>query len=74
MTINQDKGYNDVLKHIASHELKYITDGLLSGRRSIIDKWIRYASIGRTLGPKSISILSNDIDCIVSNIYGFDFE
>lgn len=74
MTINQDKGYNDVLKHIASHEIKYITDGLLSGRQCIIDKWIRFASNGRTLGPKSVSILSNDVDVIISNIYGIEFK
>lgn len=74
MTINEDKGYNTVLKHIASHELKYITDGLLSGRQSIIDKWISFVSHGRTLGPKSISILSNDVDCIIDQIYGIQFN
>lgn len=74
MTINQDKGYKDVLKHIASHELKYITDGLLSGRKSIIDKWIRFVSIDRTFGSKSIFILSNDVDVIISNIYGIEFQ
>lgn len=31
------EGYKDVLKHIASHELKYNTHGLLSGRQSIED-------------------------------------
>ena len=75
MVISDNPNYVTILKGIAQHIKENQVESLLNGRKEIISFWINGVKDHvNSLGEKSISILSNDINHIIDKILGTDFQ
>ena len=74
MVISDNPNYVTILKGIAKHIKENQIESLLNGRQDIISYWINAIKDSvKTLGEKSIAILTNDINHIIDRILGVDF-
>jgi len=75
MVISDNPNYVTILIGIAQHIKENQVESLLDGREGIISFWINGVKNSvNSLGEKSISILTNDINHIIDKILGTDFQ
>lgn len=75
MVISDNPNYVTILKGIAQHIKENQVESLLDGRQGIISFWINGIKAQvKSLGEKSIAILTNDINHIIDKILGTDFQ
>lgn len=74
MVISDNPNYATILKGIAKHIKENQVESLLTGRQGIISFWINaIKNRVRTLGEKSVAILTADINHVIDRILGVDF-
>tara|TARA_R110000851_G_scaffold77811_1_gene171714 strand:- start:139 stop:366 length:228 start_codon:yes stop_codon:yes gene_type:complete len=75
MVISDNPKYKEIIFTIAKTINNEKLETLLKGRIVVIKEWIEVIRSGcRTLGDKSIVILTNDINNVIDKIMGVDFE